>query len=301
MNGAGPSAVALAFAVALVVAASATELSAQAGDLAGAKAEVYKTVGDVQLKLYIFTPADHKATDRRPAIVFFFGGGFVKGSPTQFAQHCRYFASRGMVAITADYRVHDRHGTLPRDSILDGRDALRWVRANADRLGIDPQRIVASGGSAGAMIAACLGVIPTLDPESERHAVSYTPNAMVLFNPAGMGPEPPKRTPAGQKLFPKEILPYHFVREGLPPMIMFFGTEDRFLAPAQQFQKLAQEKGNRCEVLTWEGVGHGFFNFGRQDNKFFLETVAAADRFLASLGYLSGEPTIAEFVKQIDK
>src|SRR5690348_5684401 len=63
---------------------------------ADAHAEVYKTVGDTKLQLYIFTPKDHQATDHTPAIVFYFGGAWVNGSPKQFEQHCRYLASRGM-------------------------------------------------------------------------------------------------------------------------------------------------------------------------------------------------------------
>ena len=64
--------------------------------------EVYKTVGQVTLNMYIVHPRDHKPTDRRAAIVFLFGGGFTGGSPRQFAQHCEYFASRGMVTMAAD-------------------------------------------------------------------------------------------------------------------------------------------------------------------------------------------------------
>ena len=65
------------------------------------------------------------------------------------------------------------------------------------------------------------------------------------------------------------------------------GYSDGALVPAAA--KLA---GNRCELLTWEGLKHGFFNFGRYNNKSYLETVRAADKFLASLDYLKGESTI---------
>ena len=270
---------------------------------AGATVETYKTAGEVKLTMSIFSPAGHKATDKRPAILFFFGGGFVGGSPAQFHQHCRYFASRGMVAITADYRVRKRHKTKPADSMQDGKDAMRYVRANAKRLGIDPERIVASGGSAGATIAACVGVIPNLDAASTEKKVSYTPGAMVLFNPAIMGKTAIERTnPDGSPAFPKSIMPWYHVREGLPPSIMFFGTDDRLMAGAKEFREAARSKGNRCELVTWEGVGHGFFNFGRGGNKHFVETLKAADKFLASLGYVKGEPTVDEFVaKQINR
>lgn len=262
-----------------------------------ARAEVYKTVGEVKLQLFVFTPEGHKPTDKRPAIVFFFGGGFRQGSPRQFEKHCEYLASRGMVAITADYRVSSRHNTEPADSVQDGKAAMRYVRANASRLGIDPNRIVASGGSAGGLIAACVGVVADLDKDDQDTSVSYTPNAMVLFNPAIMGTSSVRNDESGRPRFTKDIMPYYHVREGLPPSIMFFGTEDRLLGGAEEFRAAALEKGNRCELLTWEGVGHGFFNLGRNDNIEFVATLKAADKFLASLGYLEGEPTVDLFMK----
>ena len=96
----------------------------------GARTEVYKTVGDVKLSLSIFEPATGPKTGR-PAIVFFFGGGWTNGSPAQFEQQCRHLASRGMVAITADYRVASRHQVKPVACVADAKSALRWVRANA--------------------------------------------------------------------------------------------------------------------------------------------------------------------------
>lgn len=80
--------------------------------LKGTIVKTYKTIGDdIELKLYIFTPADHKTTDKCSAIVFFFGGGWIGGTPTHFAPQAKYLASRGMVAICVDYRTKKSHGT----------------------------------------------------------------------------------------------------------------------------------------------------------------------------------------------
>ncbi len=92
---------------------------ATAAAMEGATVEPYKSVGDVTLNCYVFYPADHEPGDRRAAIVFFFGGGWRSGTPRQFEQQCRYLASRGMVAITADYRVRSRHGTLAEKCVAD--------------------------------------------------------------------------------------------------------------------------------------------------------------------------------------
>ena len=88
-----------------------------------------------------------------PAIVFFFGGGWSQGTVTQFTPQAKHFAERGMVAILADYRVFRRHGTTALEAMADARSAVRWVRANASKLGVDPNRIVAAGGSSGGHIA----------------------------------------------------------------------------------------------------------------------------------------------------
>ena len=120
----------------------------------GSVSEVYKTIGDVKLKMHIFYPEDHKPTDKRPAIVFFYGGGWKGGSVGQFGNQSRYLASRGMVAMCAEYRTQNRHKTTPFECVIDGKSAVRWARKNAARLGIDPGKIAAGGGSAGGHVAA---------------------------------------------------------------------------------------------------------------------------------------------------
>ena len=263
--------------------------------------EVYKSIGDTHLNLYIFNPPDHSAADHRPAIMFFFGGGWRGGSPGQFVPQCKYFASRGMVAMTADYRVSSRHGTRAIHCVADGKSAIRWTRAHADRLGIDAERIVAAGGSAGGHVAACTGVVTDVDEPEEDASISSRPNALVLFNPVLALMPIDGRHPLGDRAAnieervganPRSVSPYDHVRPGLPPTIIFFGTNDRLLFGAQSFQQAATKAGNRCEMFTWEGLPHGFFNHGRFDNKPYVETLQCADAFLNSLGYVDGAPTI---------
>ena len=105
-------------------------VSAQVVKLEGAKVHQYKQVGGTKLFLHAFNPKGHKASDRLPAIVFFFGGGWNGGTPKQFEPHCAYLASRGMVAITAEYRVKSRNKTTPFECVKDGKSAIRWVREN---------------------------------------------------------------------------------------------------------------------------------------------------------------------------
>ena len=147
------------------------------------KTLVYKSIEDVELKLHIFKPQGHQASDKRAAIIFFFGGGLNTGEPSQFYPHCEYLASRGMVAMSAAYRVRSRNDTTPRECVKDGKSAVRWVRQHAAELGVDPDRIAAGGGSAGGHVAAATGTTEGFEEEGEDLDVSARPDALVLFNP----------------------------------------------------------------------------------------------------------------------
>jgi len=267
-------------------------------DLPGSRVEVYKTIGDVQLKLWIFTPQGHAATDARPAIVFFFGGGWTSGTPKQFEQQCKHLASRGMVAITADYRVASRHQVKVVDCVRDAKSAIRWVRTNAKRLGIDPNRIAAGGGSAGGHIAAVTGVVEGLDESGENIKVSSRPNSLVLFNPvlvlapvpeAGFGKAAFAKLADRIGSDPETVSPYHHVKQGAPPTIIFHGKADTTVpyGTAEAFTKKMVAAGNRCELEGYEGQTHGFFNYGRGDSTYYEKTLKRADQFMVQLGYFN--------------
>jgi acetyl esterase/lipase len=274
--------------------------------LDGAQVEVYKKVGDVELNIYIYNPVDHKPSDQRPVAVFFFGGGWKSGTPGQFEQHCKYLASRGMVAMTADYRVSSRHGTKAKECVADAKSAIRWVRHESKRLGVDPNRVVAGGGSAGGHIAGCTGVIAGFEESGEDLTISSKPNAMALFNPALVlaqvnGEDPLPEDKASTLLDrmgvdPKALSPYHHVKAGVPPTIIFHGQGDTTVPyrTVEHFTEAMKKAGNRCELIGYEGQPHGFFNYGRSENKYFESTLAALDSFLVSLDYLKGESTVGQ-------
>ncbi len=88
---------------------------------------VYKTTLQGDLKVTIYFPPNWKASDRRPAIVFFFGSSCATGSPAQFAPTAEYFAARGMLAVTPEYRTESMHHTPPERCIEDGQSAIRWL------------------------------------------------------------------------------------------------------------------------------------------------------------------------------
>ncbi len=254
---------------------------------------VYKTIGDVELKLHIFEPPDRKTKEPVPAIVFFFGGGWVGGTPTQFYHHCDYLASRGMMAISAEYRVRNRHGTTPFECVADGKSAIRWVRANAERLGVNPDKIAAGGGSAGGHVAACTAVLKDLDEKTEDRSISSRPNALALFNPALDLVQLSKKKASDERFKRvKEISPLQHVTKGLPPCIIFHGTADRTVPfeSVERFTSVMKDAGNICRLVPFEEKGHGFFNYARdKDNSSFNKTIEETDSFLTSLGYLKPE------------
>lgn len=253
---------------------------------------VYKTVDGVELKLHVFKPEGHQATDKRAAVIFFFGGGWVGGSPGQFYPQSAYLASRGMVAMSAEYRVKSRNGTTPRECVKDGKSAVRWVRMHAEALGIDPDRIAAGGGSAGGHVAAVTGTTLAFEEAGEDLKISSRPDALVLFNPV-FDNGPGRFGHQQVKEYWKEISPLHSISESAPPTIVFLGTQDEYVPVevAKEYKSLMDQVGRRCDLHLYEGQPHGFFNVNR-NNGYYEKTELEMDRFLQSLGFLTGKQRI---------
>ena len=260
----------------------------------GAQQFIYKETAQAKLVLNAFFPSDaeHNTKRKSPAVVFFFGGGWKGGDPNQFASHCRYLASRGMVAMSADYRVKSRQQTTPFECVKDGKSAVRWIRSKAEELGIDPDRIAAGGGSAGGHVAAATGTIKGMNEEGENLLISSRPNAMILFNPVyDNGPEGYGYNRVQKRW--REISPMHNIRKGIPPTIVFLGSEDNLIpeSTAEKFKRRMEKVGSLSKLYIYKGQTHGFFNYGKEGN-FYEKTILEVDKFLISLGWLEGEPSM---------
>jgi len=222
----------------------------------------YKMTKEGDLKMKVFKPSGHNISDKSPVIIFFFGGGWTSGNTKQFYQQARFFADSGYVAISAEYRVRGKHKTSPFECVTDGKSAIRFLRAHANKLGIDPNKIIASGASAGGHVAACTGVIKGFDEADEDLKISSIPNAMILFNPVIDTTEKGYGIEKVGKDRKTEISPSHHVVEGMPPTLIFHGTADKTVPfeNVERFTKLMNEVGNTCELVPFIGKGHGFFN-----------------------------------------
>jgi acetyl esterase len=172
--------------------------------------------------------------------------------------------------------------------VKDGNSAIRWVRAHAGELGIDPKKIAAGGGSAGGHVAAAIGTTKGIVEEGEDSTVSSRPDALVLFNPVfDNGPKGYGHDRV--KAYWEKISPFHNLDKTTPPTIVFLGTKDKLIpvATGEKYRDTMKGLGARCDLHLYDGEPHGFFNKSK-----YHETVFEADRFLASLGFLKGEPTI---------
>lgn len=250
---------------------------------------LYKIVGADSLYMQVDYPMAYDASKSYPAMVFFFGGGWNGGTTEQFAPHAAYFASRGMICFRADYRVKSRQGTSPFESLKDAKSAIRYLRAHAKELGVDPEKIVASGGSAGGHLAAACAVIDGFNEEGEDRSVSCIPNALVLFNPVfDNGPGGYGFDRIGEAY--KEFSPLHNLKEGMPPAVVILGTEDKLIPveTAMYFKTVMEKVGSRCDLFLYEDEGHGFFNYRNYEN--YKDTRDRADNFLVSTGLLQSLP-----------
>ena len=254
----------------------------------GSETIVYKKVEGRELRLQVDKPDGWSARDRRPAILFFFGGGWVGGTPEQFKDQAIHFSKRGMVAVRVEYRVipkGDKGPPIP--CCRDAKSAVRHVRAHAAELGIDPTRIACAGGSAGGHLAAFTALVPGTDDPGDDRNISCKPDALILFNPVldngPMGGWGNQRVGDSYR----DYSPAHNIQKGAPPSIVFLGDQDKLIpvATLERFQTGMKAVGSRCETRIYPGAGHGFFN--REPHK--EQTLREADRFLVSLGWLAKE------------
>jgi len=282
---------------------------------------IYKTADSQDLKLYVFYPPGHNAADRRAAVVCIHGGGWCGGTPQLFFPHARYFASRGAVAFSVNYRISSDGGPSVFDCLADCKSAMRCIRTNAATFGIDANRVAVVGDSAGGHLAAALGTINRFDEPGEDTSISSMANAMLLYNPVldllvlpdnwamrRCGIEEPDPAKVGAERAvriatygktPRDraaaFSPMHNVANGQPPALLIHGTEDKSVPveQARRFADIYTKSGNYCDLHILDGIAHAFVlvNYTAPEDV-VVDSIRAGDDFLVSLGYLKGKPTL---------
>ncbi|MCB1226452.1 MAG: alpha/beta hydrolase [Verrucomicrobiales bacterium] len=262
--------------------------------LKSAREEPYKSINGAQLNAYLWQPdVDPQSVAPLSVAAFFFSSGWDNGQVSQFAPHCVYFASRGMLTVAFEYRVGSRHGTGPIEAMADARSAMRWLRINAVDLGINPGKIIGVGGSGGAHAIAAAAMLEGMDDEGEASMdVSPAPNALVLFNPV----LDTSKHGFGMDRFPDAALAkkanlIRAIQPGLPPTLIIHGTADRVVpsAGSYEFARKSSRKKNQCRLIEFEGQGHGFFNFNLSFEH-YEATLMAMDEFLVETGFIEPDP-----------
>ncbi len=240
----------------------------------------YKTLEDgSKLTLKTYYPANYSPENNvYPAIVFYFGGGWVGGSYDHFKPYAEYFVKKGFIVYTVDYRTEKSHGTSPKIALEDARSAMRWIKANAKEQGVDLKNLYAGGGSAGAQLAAATAFESDINDKNDDLSISTIPTGLLLFNPVydnGPGGYGYDRV----KEYWEDFSPMNNLSSNTPPTLVMFGDQDPLVpvATSKKYKAMLDEYGVYNELHLYEGRKHGFFNAGKPDHK---DTIMKTDEFI---------------------
>jgi acetyl esterase/lipase len=238
----------------------------------------YGTAGDVKLKLDTFVPKEPKSK-KLPCLVWIHGGGWEGGNKSSGRGLLTPFVATGeFVGVSVGYRLT---GVAPWPAqIHDCKAAIRWIRAHADELGIDPDKIGVWGASAGGHLVAMLGTSGDVK-EVEGDCGSPDCSSRVCcvcdyFGPTdfvgyeGYVAASEKKNGAIYKLFggsvkdkmdlAKQASPVNFVTKDDPPFLFLHGTKDPLvpLSQSEALDKKLKEAGVDSKLIVIHGAGHGF-------------------------------------------
>ncbi len=258
---------------------------------------VYKTIDGEPLGVDIFYSAERDGGTARPAIAFFHGGGWAYGSPSEFHAACRRYAGKGFVTLSFQYRLSiDREGNVPHpaitpvESVKDARSALRWVRENANRLHIDPEKILAAGQSAGGQLALSTVLLDAVNESTDDLEISTEPAAILLYSSNVNTMEAwVDRLLGDRREEIWSISPHHNLKPGLPPIIEFHGEEDCMVPIwiVRHFMEKAWQMGNDIEFVTLEGRSHYLGEGDETYSTYFDEGIMErTDMFLSKHGFM---------------
>jgi len=228
--------------------------------LPGAETHIIRELKPEPVRLHVFKPKNWKATDQRPAFVWFFGGGWTTGTPVNAGGWAKWATEQGMVGFAPDYRTKGRFGTSPLESVADSRAALHWIEEHAAELGIDPRRIVVGGNSAGGHVALWTAITHSPPGSAEAEAPKFKPAALILTSAVSDTSKETGYTPQRFGENTTALSPVHQLDANMPPMLVFHGDADKTV-PQRESLALRDRllaTGNVCEFINVPGGSHNF-------------------------------------------
>ena len=266
---------------------------------------IYKTIDTLKLKMTIFKPCRQDTS--RAALVLIHGGGWNNGKPEAMYRHAQYFANRGLVVFTPEYRVRMRNSTSIIEAVEDALGAVAWVRGHAREYGFDPDKIIVGGGSAGGHLAAETVFNKTV--KCGHRSEEYKANCLILFNPVldvskkGYGHKRVAEEAENYGVKWESLSPVENIDTSWPPTIVMVGDKDKVLPKniALKFERRMKKAGCDFSLRLYPDGEHTFFNFGYAKkkgypkgtpNKYYYEVLQDADDFLVNHGYIKEHITI---------
>jgi acetyl esterase/lipase len=244
---------------------------------------LYQAADGGELPLLVFEPAE--GVRPRAGIVLFHGGALLKGSADRMAPHCRSLASRGILAVSAGYRLVGQGARSIDDCLADARRAIEQFGRLAAARGLGAAQLASGGSSAGghlALLAALIG------PDEHEPAPEPGVAAVAGFNPAGLDlrsfePELRRRLEDQIGIGAGRLAEYsaiECVRPGNPPVLIHHGTRDEVepIGCVRRFHDAMVRAGNECTLVEYENAEHGFHYPG--ENGHFDDVIDITARFL---------------------
>lgn len=277
---------------------------------------VYKSVENKDLYLYKFQPEKTKRGGKRTAVVIIHGGGWTGGDTSTFFPHARYFASRGAVAFCVDYRLVKADEITIENAIGDCKSAIRYIRKHAEELGVDPNKIMVMGDSAGGHLSGCMGTVQGCNDFNDDLSISDAPNMAILCNPLtdftrssfikvvlGGNYLKKKTCPDVATLSPetiaraKSMSPLYCVRKNRIHTLIMHGTADRVIdyAQSKDLYEAMRKVGNSCEMITLPNTNHAFVCVRwRSTETEVVKVIRQIDDYMCRYGFLKGKSKLVK-------
>ena len=272
-------------------------INAVLGSLLAAKALAAVTTQDFiyaaygtntnQQTLTVYYPDGWSSNDLRTCMVLFHGGGWTSGDKSQMSDVCNYFANRGLVAVTANYRLNYTNEnyvnptnpiygvTIQTICVQDAKTVIRWVKSNHAMLGINTNMIIGGGDSAGAHISTLSQVDYIHNNTNDLTSLSTRVKALVLFSPAF----------SGSTTDPEGVLSYYSATNRLPPIRFLCGELDPWKTASDKLLVTMRMMGDDARFWQKKNQGHNYWLYGG----FEPHACVVTEQFLKDIGLLTAD------------